>query len=237
VRLLGTDETWKHLGGLRIPGVKAVAYESVNRLTNAGKEAWKKETGLLSIWILGMFTPSPSTTVVVPIAPGPEVEFGPKVKDDYFGKVPADRLVVKDKVVFFCADGKYRSKIGFNPKRARPILGSYDAAHQVLTLVQYTKPEGVTDYVNSMWKIQDDPYAGDVANSYNDGPAAPGKKPMGPFYELESSSPAAALEPGKSIEHTHRTFHLRGGEQDLDTIARATLGVGLDEIKKAFPPR
>ena len=62
----------------------------------------------------------------------------------------------------------------------------------------------------------------------------PGAKPLGPFYELETSSPAAALAPGKSMEHVHRTFHLQGDEPDLDKIARAVLGVSVDEIKKAF---
>jgi imidazolonepropionase-like amidohydrolase len=42
------------------------------------------------------------------------------------------------------------------------------------------------------------------------------------------------LEPGKSAEHVHRTIHLQGDEKDLDGIARATLGVGLQEIKGAF---
>ena len=96
-----------------------MAYESDNRITNAGKEAWKKDTGLLSIWILGMFTPSPATTIVVPIKPGPESELGVKVTSDYFGPVPPERLVVKDDVVFFSGDGKYRSKIGINPKRSK----------------------------------------------------------------------------------------------------------------------
>ena len=69
--------------------VSLVAYETDNKITNAGKNAWKKETGLLSIWILGMFTPSPSATIVVPIKPGPESELGVKVTSDYFGTGPA----------------------------------------------------------------------------------------------------------------------------------------------------
>ncbi len=96
-----------------------VAYETDNKITNAGKNAWKKDTGLLSIWILGMFNPSPSTTIVVPIKAGPESELGVKVTSDYFGSVPPDRLVVKDDVIYFSADGKYRSKIGINPKRSK----------------------------------------------------------------------------------------------------------------------
>jgi hypothetical protein len=235
VRLLSAAEAAKALGVAPAAGLKMVAYESVNRITNAGREAWKKETGLLSVWILGMFNPSPATTIVVPIKGGTEADLGKAVTDDYFGKVPAERLVVKGDVVYFSGDGKYRSKIGIGPKRVKPVLGSYDAAGKVLTLVQFTLPAGATDYVNSLWKIQDAPFAGDVANSYNDGPASPGAKPMGPFYELESSSPAAALEPGKSLEHVHRTIHLKGDEKDLDAVARAVLGVGLQEITTALP--
>ena len=60
------------------------------------------------------------------------------------------------------------------------------------TALAFTLPPAPHGYVNSKWEIQQQPYAGDVANSYNDGPPAPGAKPLGPFYELESSSPAAA---------------------------------------------
>ena len=104
----------------------------------------------------------------------------------------------------------------------------------MLTIVQYTRPDGPADYINSMWELQEDPYAGDVVNSYNDGPVGPGKGPLGPFYEIESSSPGAALAPGESISHVHRTFHFEGDEVDLDPIARSVLGVGLEEIEAAF---
>jgi len=234
VRLLPPATAWENLGVKAAKDVSVVAYASNNRITNQGKEAWKKETGLLSVWILGMFNPSPSTTVVVPIKAGPEAELGVKVTSDYFGQVPPDRLVVLDDAVFLRADGQYRSKIGINPRRSKAILGSYDADNKVLTIVQFSQPAGVTDYVNSLWKLQDNPFSGDAANSYNDGPPTPGAKPMGPFYELESSSPAAALTPGKSLTHTHRTIHLTGPEPALDGIAKATLGVSLKEIKTVF---
>jgi len=114
------------------------------------------------------------------------------------------------------------------------VLGSYDAVNRVLTIVQYNKPDGVLDYVNSMWQLQDHPYRGDAVNSYNDGPAQPGAKPLGPFYELETSSPAAKLSPGETILHVHRTYHLQGAEADLDSVAKALLGVTISEIKSAF---
>jgi len=235
VRLLAPKEAWKHLGLAEIPGVQMVAFESENKITNAGRKPWTKQSGMVSVWILGMFNPSPLTTVVVPIRPGPESELGKAVTSDYFGNVPPERLVVKSNVIYFKADGQYRSKIGIGPKRSLGVLGSYDAANRVLTLAQYTQPPGVTDYVNSLWKLQDDPFNGDVANSYNDGPVAPGAKPLGPFYELESSSPAAALSPGKSLTHIHRTIHLIGSEEQLDAVAKAVLGVTLQEIKNGLP--
>jgi hypothetical protein len=234
VRVLGRDEAVGNLGTAVPTAVKIVAFESTNKMTNTGTKAWETESGLLSIWILGMLNPSPATTVAVPFNAGPDSELGPIVNDAYFGKVPADRLVVKDGVLFFSGDGQYRSKIGLSPQRAKPILGSYDAVNKVLTIVQYNKPKDATEYVNSMWELQDEPYEGDVVNSYNDGPAEPGAKPLGPFYELETSSPAAALKPGGTISHIHRTFHLQGPEADLDPIAKAALGVTIDEIKSAL---
>ena len=233
VRLL-TGEDVRSLG-LPLPeGVKTVAFASDNRITNTWKKPWAKDTGLLSVWILGMFNPSPSTTIVVPFKPGPEAELGPKAHDTYFGKIPADRLAYGDGVLFFSGDGKFRSKLGISPRRVKPFAGSWDEASGVLTLIHLTVPEGATDYVNSMWEIQKDPFGGDVVNSYNDGPASPGAKPLGPFYELESSSPAAALKPGETLAHVHTTMHFQGPKPALESIARAALGVGLDEIAAAF---
>jgi len=234
VRVLERAEAVEKLGVSPGDKVNLVAFESKNKITNTGEKAWKKETGALSIWILGMFNPSPSTTVVIPYNIGPEHLAGPIVNDAYFGKVPAERLVVKKDVLFFSGDGKYRSKIGLSPMRAKSVCGSYDAVNKVLTIVQYNKPANAKDYVNSMWEMQEEPYKGDVVNSYNDGPAEPGAKPLGPFYELETSSPAAVMGPNFFIEHTHRTFHLQGKEAELDPIAKATLGVSIAEIKTAL---
>lgn len=228
VRLLNRDKVWEKLGLPKHKAISVVGYESVNRITNTGQERWSKDTGLLSIWILGMFNAAPEMTVVLPIKEGADERLGPRVNADYFGAVPPERLVARDRAVFFLGDGKYRSKIGIGPGRAKPVMGSYDAASGVLTIVQYTLPAGAKDYVNSQWKVQEKPFGGDVVNSYTDD----GK--MGNFYELESSSPASELAAGKSIEHVHRTIHLRGPAPALDRVAKAVLGVGLDEIKTAF---
>jgi hypothetical protein len=234
IKLLGKLQV-QILLGVSIPeSARMVAFESDNKLTNKGSNAWTKETGMLSIWLLNMLKHSPETTIVIPFKAGPENELGPKVNDTYFGKVPADRLVVKDDVLFFSGDGQYRSKIGVGPKRAKPLIGSYDAGEKVLTLVHYTLDPYAIDYVNSMLEIQENPFGGDVVNSYNDGPPVPGKEPLGPFYELETSSPAAALQPGQDIQHCQCSIHLNGSVEELDKIAQKTLGVTLKEITSAL---
>ena len=237
VRLLARDDIATSLGEPVGGAVRAVAFESSNTVTNAGSGQWKPESGLISVWILGQFTPSSQTTIAIPFASGPESTLGPVVNDAYFGKVPADRLLVKPSTVFFRGDGQYRSKIGLSPSRALAMAGSYDALGHTLTLVQYTRPADSGRYVNSMWEIQREPYKGDVINSYNDGPPEPGKPPLGPFFELETSSPALDLLPAQRYTHVHRTFHLVGPAADLDRIARATLKAGLDELTSAFSPR
>jgi len=212
--------------------ITAVAYRTTNRLTNIGKETWSKPSGLLSIWMLGMYKHGPETTVVIPFRQGDEATLGKIVNDDYFGKVPAERLRIGEGVLFFAADGQFRSKIGLNPQRSTPLCGSYDAARRVLTVVQYNQPAAdVTDYVNSKWELQKQPYAGDVINAYNDGPAEADAEPLGPFYELETSSPALPLPSGASGTHIQTTFHFEGDLKQLDAIAQKTLGVSLAQIE------
>jgi len=216
-----------------VRGVNCVAYRSDNKIINRGTNEWKKESGLLSIWMLGMFNPSPAIIVVIPIKPGDEKVLGPKVNDTYFGKISDDRLMVTGDHIFFRADGKSRGKIGIPPLRATGVMGSYDSDNKVLTLLICRLPEGKTDYVNSAWELQENPYSGDALNSYNDGPLEDGSQ-MGPFYELETSSPAADLKPGESLSHMQYTLHLKGDTAELDKISRKVLGVSLGEISKAF---
>jgi hypothetical protein len=112
-------------------------------------------------------------------------------------------------------------------------MGSFDSENNVLTLLICRMPEGKTDYVNSSWQIQDNPYSGDAMNSYNDGPLEDGSQ-MGPFYELESSSPAAGLKPGEELVHVQFTLHLTGSRDLLNNVAVKVLGISLDEIENAF---
>lgn len=238
VRLADPAKTLNLSAGRLPTGVSVVGFESENRLTNAGTAAWTPAAGLPSIWILGMFNHGPRTTVVIPLAADTPGDAGSRtgVRSDYFGEVPSDRLKVTVNAVFFRADGQARGKIGVNAKRATALAGSWDAQRGILTLVQFTLPRDAAThpYVDSRWIDMPEPYAGDVINAYNDGPPEPGVAPLGPFYELESSSPAAALRSGDSITHVHRTFHFVGERLALDALARQFLSAGLSEIESAF---
>lgn len=234
VKVLDKADAASILGGEFGEGIKMVGYETDNVITNNGKEAWKQETGLLSIWLLGMYNPSPTTTVVIPFREGAEADLGPKVNDTYFGKVPAEYLSVKEDVLFFKGDGTRRGKIGISPQRSKGIAGSYDATGKVLNIVTYNVQDAPNGFVNSMWEIQKEPYVGDAINSYNDGSPEPGKPPLGPFYELETSSPAAALKPDEKMQHVQRTFHIHGSEEELDVISKRLLGVDLETIKSSL---
>ena len=231
VRMLGAEELSKSLG-VKVPAdLPFVAYETSNRLTNLGKKKWDPSSGLLSVWILGMYKPSPSTVMAIPFR---ENAAGPTVNDAYFGKIAADRLKIGKGVVFFKGDGASRGKIGIPPARATGFAGSYSPDLRCLTIVRCDPTPAKGKYVNSMWEQQKDPYAGDLINAYNDGSPAPGQPPLGPFYELETSSPGAELAPGESVTHRQITVHFTGEPKHLDPLASQTLGVSLKEILGAF---
>jgi hypothetical protein len=230
VRALAAADVRARFGEGPPPGAEWVAFESVNRITNAGTRPWTRDAGLVSVWILGMYNPAPDARVIVPFVPQAA---GPIVNDAYFGKVPPERLAVHDREgwLTLVADGEHRSKIGVGPARASDTLGSWTPSAHLLTLVRYDKPRDAPDgYVNSMWARQQDPYGGDVVNAYNDGPTEPGKPSLGGFYELETSSPAAALAPGQSLVHVHTTLHVTGDPASLEPLAKRALGVSLAAV-------
>lgn len=224
-------KTLEELLSVELPSeLNVLGYKTENTLTNQGDTTWDKITGMPSVWLLGSFNPTPTTTVFIPY--NKEYE-GKKVNDEYFGKVPSERLVTQDGMIYFKIDGEYRSKIGLPKGSAKDICGSYDSDKKVLNILKFNMPEGDVDYVNGQWGPQEDPFSGDVINSYNDGPTETGFV-QGPFYEIETSSPAAALAPGESLTHTQYTIHIEGDEKILAEIARAVFNADLDKISNMF---
>jgi len=153
----------------------------------------------------------------------------------YFGEISEERLTVVGDHAFFKGDGQSRGKIGISPMRSKGVCGSWDPANGVLTLVTFTQPDAPMGYVNNLWEDQEEPFAGDAIMAYNDGPPEPGKPPLGPFYELESSSPALPLKPGESYTHTHVTVHFTGDRDALNGLAEQAFGVALQAIEDALP--
>jgi len=233
VKLLTIKDAELALGMTIDKTLSFVAYESENILINKGKSDWTEKSGALSVWMLAMFNPSSGGLVFIPFRKSGKNQSEKVVNDDYFGKVPSDRLILKDGILFFKTDGKFRSKIGISPEGALPYCGSYDPEKKVLTLLWHSSPDKPSLYVNSKWGNQTSPFTGDVVNSYNDGPVADGSI-MGPFYEIESSSPAAFLSPGSRIEHTQRIFHITGSEDKLSLITEHLFQHSISEIEEAF---
>ncbi|MEJ7588185.1 MAG: DUF6786 family protein [Ferruginibacter sp.] len=228
VSLLSKDQLAQKLKTTIPSSLNFVAFETSNKVTNSGDRDWTKDKGLLSIWLLGMFTPSPQTIVIIPFFPLPNARSF--ITDNYFGELPKERLQVRDSVLYFTCDGKLRSKIGLSPLIAKPIAGSFDFEKNVLTVI-IPQVDKNAAYVNSKWEMQKYPYKGDAINSYNDGPLADGTQ-MGPFYEVESSSPALELKKGQSGQYNETTCHFQGNYDELKQLAKQLLGVDLDTLKK-----
>ena len=227
IKLLGKDALENKLKTPIPAGVQFVAFETDNQIKNTGSNEWKKENGLLSIWLLGMFSPTAETKVVIPFSPVANAKSF--ITDNYFGKVAADRLLVKDSILYFRCDGNARGKIGLSPVIAKPIAGSFDFKKNVLTIL-IPEVDKTGDYVNSKWEMQKEPYRGDVINSYNDGQMADGKQ-LGPFYEIESSSSVKELKPGDAQTYHQTTCHFQGDYNALKELAKNLLGVDLDDLK------
>jgi hypothetical protein len=113
------------------------------------------------------------------------------------------------------------------------MCGSYDSAKGVLTILSFNLPEGPRDYVNGKWGEQDDPFGGDVINAYNDGPTDEGNV-MGPFYEIESSSPGAPLAPGEKLGHMQSIIHIQAGDEVIAPIVGKLFGVELSDVVSKF---
>ncbi len=231
VELLGADQISKKLKVSLTDNVKWVGYETTNIIRNTGRQPWRKETGLISIWLLGMFKPSPSVTMIIPFKQDVQAEYS--FKDDYFGKIPENRLKVVDDILYFKGDGKQRGKVGIPPETALPLIGSYDSGNKILTIVKADISEEGAGYVNSAWEYQENPYQGDAINAYNDGPLENGSQ-LGPFYELESSSPGLELECDSSATYIQSTYHFEGPEAELNVLCQQIFNVSLDEIKTVF---
>lgn len=232
IEILPRTEVFRRLQVGADDSVQVVGYATDNTLTNTGQTAWTETTGMPCIWMLDMFRPSPATVIVLPFHNTAGDPFEKVATTDYFGPISPDRLHHSNDVLLFKADGKSRGKLGVHPAKAANTAGSYDAQHRILTVTSFDV-DAAGRYLNQEWRTDRALFSGDAVNAYNDGPLADGSQ-MGPFYEIESVSPAALLGPGQVLSHYHAVYHFTGSEKSLDLIARKVFGVSIEQIKNSF---
>jgi len=229
IQILEPADAEKMLGISFDAKVKSVGFSTKNTIINTGVTAWDKVTGAPCLWNLDMFSPSAKTVIVVPYN---ENDTGKVATTNYFGQIPPDRVKYSNGILLFKADGKSRGKLGMPPNRAKAMAGSYDATNNVLTIALFDMDPKAT-FLNQEWRTDKPPFSGDAVNAYNDGPLKDGSQ-MGPFYEIESVSPAAFLKPKEALTHQHSVFHFTGNKDELNQIALKTLGISLQDIQAAF---
>ena len=206
--------------------IEFVAFKAETTMTNIGNENWSVEKGLISLWELGCMIPSSKTTVIIPLKGKIEKA------TIYFTEIDSTRIVIKNNVMYYRADANYFNKIGTLPENTLPYFGSYSPELNRLTVVKFSFNND-TDYVNSHEKFIENQLRGDVINVFNDGIWGD-IGPFGPFYELETSSPAKALKVGESMSHIHETYHFEGSQEDLSRISMDVFGVALETVEKAL---
>ena len=136
-------------------GVKMVAYETVNTITNQGPPM-SKEKGLVSIWILSMLNAGPKTVIIVPYRsrgrraawPGGPFRllrpYSAGAAEDHARGDPDD-----------APTRNWRSKIGVSPERALKHRAGRDRlpgrrAHAG-ELHHARGPAPRLDYLNNLW--------------------------------------------------------------------------------------
>jgi hypothetical protein len=215
---LGTKSRGARKGKTRKASSEHFGYLVETTFENLSNEPMRKETGLVSIWMLGMYEAGPKAFVVAPFE---RKGTGTIVTDTYFSPdgISADRLVVSEKAgyLLFRADARERSKIGLSRSRAANTIGSIDFTRRLLTVWKFPIRRRMP-YVNSLWEHQTRPYAGDITNSYND------DGNFGNFYELECSSHALALEPRERFCFPLEIHHYRRPRAQLCELANKLLG-------------
>ena len=230
VTIIENDEI-SSLTGIRLPTeIKVVGYKTYNAITNNNRFAWTENTGTVCIWMLDMFPPSPDALTIIPYEKTKTSEN--IATTGYFGEIPKDRIRLANGNLYLKTDGRFRSKVGLKAFRTKSMAANYDPECGRLTIITFdTDKKGI--YLNQEWGTGRNLFDGDVLNAYNDGPLEDGSV-MGPFLELESSSPAAFIKPDETMTHQHNIFHFMGDKNDLSEITKKFLGVTIETLECIF---
>lgn len=228
IQLFSTTQIQQNLDIKLEDNVNVVGFSAGTKITNIGDKDWHQETGILSIWELGAFHPSDNTTVFIPLRG--ELE----QVTSYFTPTLNTHTRIQNNIVYYKADANYMNKIGIPAANSPSLVGSYDSDRKLLTVVEYQLGAPDALYNNSVWYEEGyQAYGGDIINIFNDG-LIDGSGPFGPFYEMETSSSAAALKIGQSHQHFQNTYHFIGDEQHIAEIVESLFGLSLQQIKQVF---
>ncbi|WP_298487642.1 DUF6786 family protein [uncultured Maribacter sp.] len=228
IEILKEDYVADFLGDSFFNELSFVGYKTNTKMTNVGEQDWSKESGLISLWDLGCYHPTPKTTVIIPLKENPENA------TVYFTEIDSSRIVIKNNFLFYKADANYLNKIGTLAEYTLPYFGSYSPELNSLTIVKFSFNSLDKEYVNAHPVNVENQYRGDVINVFNDG-VWNNVGPFGPFYELETSSPAKELKVGESISHFQEVYHFNGSEAELNKISEKIFGIKLKTVQDALP--
>ncbi|MGC6429970.1 MAG: DUF6786 family protein [Jejuia sp.] len=213
ISMLSKEIIQKHLKINLNRTIKYVAFETQNTLTSLDTVSWTKENGLVGLWSAGMYQGTDDTVVIIPL----KTDANTSNILTYLAPLDSTRLLVKNNVVLFKADSKYRSKIGIPPEIAPDIYGCFSKTKNRLTIIQYQKDNDRL-YSNSFVEILDEPYKGEAIPIYNHSEN---------FFELESNAPLKALRQNETTSHWHRVYHFSDNYDSLNEISQNLLGVNL----------
>lgn len=222
--------------GIEIPeSVDIVAFQSFNKLTNAGDKKWTPDSGMLNISVQSCFNASRKTYAFIPYRPGDAAKLGDIVRDNFFETSSAGssdgRLVVDPSFIKYKTDGKAMGSIGVSALRSEGIALSFDEANSILTVILYIKPSDARAYLPSSWRRVSEKMDGDAISVFNNGPLPGSNAPADAYYEISTYSPALSLDPGKSQFHLQRTFHFHGSEYDLGLISYKLAGISIGQLR------
>ncbi len=227
-----TKENAKTILNIEIPEtVKMVAFQSINKVTNKGTNAWGEKTGLINLAVVSTFHANKSTYAFLPFNQGAPKDLGSIITDMYNESPIGDRLSVATNFVRMRMDGTKMGEIFMNPKRSRNIVGYYDSERNLLTIITIVPPSVPSKYITPYWRRTTDMLDGDALGLFNNGPANHDTFYADKFFKTSTYSPALALAPQKSQLHIQRTFHFNGSEFELEKIAQKLLGVSMKQLR------
>ncbi len=222
--------------GIEIPSqVEIAAFQSFNKLTNAGDKKWTPDSGLLNISVQSCFNANRKTYAFIPYRAGEPAKLGDIVRDNFLeASASADtseRLTVDTDFIKYKVDGRRLGEIGVSPQRSEGIALSYDETNRILTVILYIKPAQLRSYLPSSWRRAADNFGGEAVSVFNNGAPAGSNAPAAAYYEISTYSPALSLEAGKSQFHLQRTFHFHGSEYDLGLISYKLAGISIGQLR------